>query len=279
MWLKGWSYSLNKSTINFSKFSSEQYQQTPLYEGSQAMLKYLNLKNVLFLDIETVPSVNDHEELPANFKTLFAEKLGRWKKDEQTWHEYYFSKAGIYAEFGKIVCISVGIFQKGKSLEDSRFRVKSFYGDVEKDILTDFAKLLNTNYRQPDNKYLCGHNIKEFDVPFICRRMLIHGIKLPRIIDTAGAKPWEVNHIDTLQLWKFGDYKHYTSLNLLAALFEIPTPKDDISGKDVGRVYWEENDLERIVIYCQKDVVTVARLILKLKGFSALEDERVVTVE
>ena len=126
---------------------------------------------------------------------------------------------------------------------------------------------------------LSGHNIKEFDVPYVCRRMLVNGIKLPNILNIFGKKPWEVLNIDTMDLWKFGDYKSYTSLKLLAALFGIATPKDDIDGSDVGKVFWIDNDLERIVTYCQKDVLTVAQLLLKFKGLPLLDDDQVTIVD
>ena len=126
---------------------------------------------------------------------------------------------------------------------------------------------------------LCAHNGKEFDFPFLARRILVNELPLPAILDSAGKKPWETQYLDTMELWKFGDYKHYTSLELLAALFGIPTPKDDINGADIHRVYWEDHDLERIRIYCQKDVLTIARLFLKFQQQPGIEDEDVVYVE
>ena len=172
-----------------------------------------------------------------------------------------YGRAGIYAEFGKIVCISVGfINERGTGRE---LRVKSFAGEDEKALLTDFAKLLNSHFDLPDN-LLCGHNGKEFDFPYIARRMIINGISIPKILDLTGKKPWEVAHLDTMQMWKFGDYKNFTSLKLLAHVFGIPSPKDDIDGSQVGAVYWEENDIDRIVTYCEKDVVTLVQVYLAL---------------
>ncbi len=234
------------------------------------MLNNLKLENVLFLDIETVPQNSDFSKLNEKFKYLWekkAEILKRNKPDITA--DQLYSSAGIYAEFGKIVCVSCG-FMNGKE-----FRLKSFYGDDERILLIEFAQMLDKHY---DNNYslLCAHNGKEFDFPYIARRMLICGIRIPDILNLAGKKPWEVKHLDTMELWKFGDYKHYTSLELLSAVFDIPTPKDDIDGSQVGHVYWEEKNLERIVEYCQKDVVTIAQLLRKYLGMELLPESDIV---
>ena len=234
------------------------------------MLNDLKLDNVLFLDIETVPQVPTFGELDEKFKYLWekkAEQLKRNKPDSTA--DQLYTSAGIYAEFGKIVCISCG-YMNGKE-----FRLKSFYGDDEKILLSEFAELLDKHY---SNNYslLCAHNGKEFDFPYIARRMLVNGIKLPDIVNLAGKKPWEIRHLDTMELWKFGDYKHYTSLELLAAIFNIPTPKDDIDGSMVGHVYWVEKELDRIVTYCQKDVITIAQLLRKYLGLQLISDADIV---
>jgi len=237
----------------------------------------INKYNILFIDIETVSKEKSYEDLSETFKALWQNKHAQLIKDDsQTPAESYEDRAAIYAEFGKIVCISCGYIAK-ENQKDS-FRIKSFFGENEKTLLQNFAAMLQTNYSDIQSQTLCGHNIKEFDIPYLCRRMLINGIKLPEIININGKKPWEVNFIDTLQLWKFGDYKAYTSLNLLAALFDIPTPKDDIDGSMVGKVFWQENDLDRIKTYCQKDVITVLRLYQKMQGEAYLEDEHVVVI-
>ena len=173
------------------------------------------------------------------------------------------------AEFGKIICISVGFFS------NEILRLKSFFGDDEKQLLTEFNEMMDNHYSHA-KFMLCAHNGKEFDFPYIARRNLINGLRLPKLLDIAGKKPWEVNHLDTMELWKFGDRKNYTSLALLANIFNIPTPKDDIDGSDVARVYWEEKDLDRIVTYCQKDVVTVAKLLLRYKGMSLITDDEII---
>jgi|TARA_B100002003_G_C14119153_1_gene538237 hypothetical protein len=234
------------------------------------MLKDLKLDNVLFIDIETVPQVPDFNNLDDKFKLLWEKKAALlMRNNPDATADKLYSSAGIYAEFGKIVCISCG-FMNGKT-----FRIKSYYGDNEKVLLEDFADLLYKHFNDNYN-LLCAHNGKEFDFPYIARRMLVNGIKLPDIINLAGKKPWEVRHLDTMELWKFGDYKHYTSLELLAALFNIPTPKDDIDGSMVGNVYWVEKDLDRIVKYCQKDVITVAQLLRRYLGLPMISEADIV---
>ncbi len=240
------------------------------------MLEKIPLKNILFLDIETVPQVADFSELPMNMQSLWVKKAARISpNEEKTPNELFFERSGIYSEFGKIVCISAGFFAGDE--DDLSFRCKAFYSDDEAQLMGEFAALLQSRYAEPD-KYLCGHNAREFDFPYIARRMLINQIPLPDILNLPGRKPWEVTLLDTMDLWKFGDYKNYTSLALLAAVFNIPTPKDDIQGEDVARVYWQEQDLKRIAIYCNKDVVTTARLYLKFCLKGNLEDEKVESI-
>lgn len=242
------------------------------------MLESISKYNILFLDIETVSIKKSFNELDVIFKKLWQKKhLTLYRNEEVAFESGFEEKAAIYAEFGKIVCISCGYLTKEEGKE--KLRVKSFYGINEKVILTEFANLLKLNYSDFQNQTLCGHNIKEFDIPYICRRMLINGVDLPDIINIHGKKPWEVNFIDTLQLWKFGDYKAYTSLNLLAALFKIPTPKDDIDGGMVGNVFWVDDDLERIKIYCQKDVVTSVRLFQKLRNENFISDANIQIID
>jgi 3'-5' exonuclease len=236
------------------------------------MLRDIIIENVLFLDIETVPAFESYDKVPDIFKKLWNKKAETFKKDPEDTPESLYSRAGIYAEFGKVICISAGFF-RGKE-----FRIKSFYGDDEYQVLNQFCKLIEA-YFNYEKKMLCAHNGKEFDFPFMARRILVNSLPLPSILDAAGKKPWEVQYLDTMELWKFGDYKHYTSLELLAALFGIPTPKDDISGADVHRVYWQEHDLERIKVYCQKDVLTIARLFLKYQQQPGIEEDNVIYVD
>ena len=230
------------------------------------------LQQIMVLDIETVPQYQSYDEVPEVFKELWEQKTLFQRRDGETAEEYY-PRAGIWAEFGKIVCISVGIFIKTEG--HMGLRVKSFAGDDECKILTDFINLLD---KQPPSLTLCAHNGKEFDIPYICRRTLVNSLCIPPQLNTSGKKPWEVNHLDTMELWKFGDHKSFTSLNLLAAVFNIPTPKDDIKGSDVHWVYWKERDIERIKTYCQKDVVTTAQLLLRFKGLPTLADQHISIV-
>ncbi|MBP6230116.1 MAG: 3'-5' exonuclease [Paludibacteraceae bacterium] len=238
------------------------------------------LDKILFLDIETVPQQFSLTELPESLHNLWSEKIDSLKRrmpdrylDEEGDEEATFRReAGIYAEFGKIVCISVGFIHMKDGVKYCR--IKSFYGSDEKALLTEFSTML-TRFMHTFDHQLCGHNIKEFDVPYIARRMLINGLPLPKAIQVAGKKPWEVKFIDTLELWRFGDYKNYTSLKLLTAIFDIPTPKDDIDGSQVASVYYEENDIERIATYCQKDVVATAQLYLKFCGETMISSEHI----
>lgn len=220
------------------------------------------LKNILFLDIETVPQYKEYDELPESLKKLWNKKALFLKKDDQSAEDVY-QKAGIYAEFGKIICISFGIIIGNRN--NFKLKIKSIYNNNEFEILSEFKQIL-ISLQKKRQFLLCAHNGKEFDFPYISRRMLVNNIKLPRILDIAGKKPWEVKHLDTLELWKFGDYKHYTSLELLCEIFGINTPKDDISGADVWRIYWLDNDLERIKDYCEKDVFALSSLYLKYRG-------------
>ena len=232
------------------------------------MLENIKISNVLFLDVETVPLVYKYADLDENVRKLWDTKF-RYLQTETP--DTLYKKAGIYAEFAKVVCISVGFFN------DETFRVKSFSGTDEKQLLIDFSSLLNEHYNGRDH-LLCAHNGKEFDFPFLCRRILVNGLKLPKVLKIAGKKHWEINHLDTMELWKFGDYKSYTSLNLLASIFNIPTPKDDIDGSDVARVYWEDGDVARIAIYCQKDVITVAQLLLRFKREPLIDKNNIIYI-
>jgi hypothetical protein len=235
------------------------------------MFSKLNFEAILFLDIETVPMVPEYDMLPEQFKKLWDRKAKYLSKSQDDTSDKLFERAGIYAEFGKIICISVGY------MYNRDFRIKSFYGDDELVLLKEFTELLNKYYNRRD-QLLCAHNGKEFDYPYIARRMLINGIPLPGIINIAGKKPWEVAHLDTMELWKFGDYKNYTSLELLSAIFGIPTPKEDIDGSQVAEVYYKDKDLDRIVQYCQRDTLTVAQLMLCYLGKPMIKETDIVFV-
>jgi hypothetical protein len=220
--------------------------------------------NILFLDIETVPQFAAYSLLPVEWKQLWDTKSNSLiKYHEGETNESLYPRAGIYAEFGKIICISCGVIQGSEG--QRKIVIKSFAGDDEKFLLQQFNEMLN-KWVLGEPKYLCAHNGKEFDFPYLCRRMIINGLGIPALLNISGKKPWEVSHLDTLELWKFGDFKSYTSLALLAQSLGIATPKDDIDGSKVWKVYWEEKNLQRIVDYCQKDVVTVAQILLRMNG-------------
>lgn len=238
------------------------------------MLKKIKPENILFLDIETVPEFEEFAQLSEDKQTLYGQKTKYQRKETYSAEEFYES-AGIWAEFGKIVCISVGFFS---SFEKHRtFRIKSFFDDNEHDLLIHFKELLEEHFSKTKH-ILCAHNGKEFDFPYIARRMIINNIKLPEKLNLFGKKPWEIAHIDTLELWKFGDYKHYTSLNLLTNILNIPSPKTDINGSDVAKVYYQEKNLKRIVKYCERDTLAVVQLLLRFSNMELLRDDEVIVL-
>ncbi|MDR0829485.1 MAG: 3'-5' exonuclease [Prevotellaceae bacterium] len=236
----------------------------------------MDLTKILFLDIETVPQTENLSGLSDELQKIWKDKAAVQKQkmpdkfpENLSDDENFFKNAGVYSEFSKIICISVGCFYSKNN--ETFFRIKSFAGDDEKQLLSDFAAMTNKFMRTAEHQ-VCGHNIKEFDIPFICRRLLINDLPIPKSINAAGKKPWETSFIDTLELWRFGDYKNYTSLKLLTAVFGIPTPKDDIDGSQVAEVYYKEKNLARISQYCQKDVLATARLYQKLNSIHIVED-------
>jgi 3'-5' exonuclease len=241
------------------------------------VLPNISLDQLLLLDIETTPGVSSFELLPERMKPLWLDKIAKTAPESADGEDAYADRAGLYAEFGKIVCISVGFFY----VENNRYqlRMKSFCDDDEKVVLNSFLELINKFHVKFPRFQFAGHNIKEFDLPFICRRSVIHQLSLPLPLQLHGFKPWELPMLDTMQLWRFGNYRDYTSLKLLTAILDIPTPKDDIDGSMVGKVYWEERDLERIASYCQKDVIAVAQLVLRFKGVPLLQPDEIVYIK
>jgi len=237
------------------------------------MLANVRPEDILFLDIETVPAASSYSKLDQAFQVHWDKKSKQFRDEEQTADKVY-DRAGIYAEFGKIICISVGLIKEKNPFS---FRLKSFYGDDEKSLLSDFSAML-IKFSKNKEALLCAHNGKEFDYPYIARRMIINGITVPDLLDNAGKKPWEIKLLDTLDLWKFGDYKSYTSLDLLTAILNIPSPKNDIDGSMVARIYHDEHDFPRIVKYCEKDVLAVARVLLKLMNLPGIEEDKIETV-
>jgi len=240
-------------------------------------MQHVLTENLLFIDIETVSEKATYQNLTENWQELWTEKTQRILPSENTAAEFYEQRAGVMAEFAKVICISIGYFKyEGEVMQ---LRIKSFYADEEKKVLQDFIATLNQMEIQNNKWCFAGHNIKEFDIPFLCRRLLINGMPIPEYIDFQNMKPWETNSIDTFQYWRFGDYKNYTSLKLLAAALGIASPKDDIDGSQVGEVYWKENDLQRIVTYCQKDIITTANILLRFKNMPLIEHNNVVFVK
>ena len=234
------------------------------------MLKNVNYSKILFFDIETVPQIFDYNELDERGQRLWDRKTRFIQERENLNAEEVYEKAGIYAEFGKVVCISLGFVLQKEG--ETQIRIKSIANEDEIALLQEFLDLLNSYYNSPDFLF-CAHNGKEFDIPFLCRRILINNLKIPYMLNVSGKKPWEIKHLDTMELWKFGDFKNYTSLDLLTYIFKIPTPKDDMDGGQVAKVFYQDKDLDRIIHYCEKDVIATIQLFRKYQGDSLIEQE------
>lgn len=238
------------------------------------MLDNIRIEDIMFLDIETVPQAPSPDKLDPAMQVLWDKKSKLFRSPEQSAEEVY-ERAGIYSEFGKIICISVGFVRERNPFG---FRLKSFYGDDEKSLLTEFSGVLSKFSKSSKEALLCAHNGREFDFPYIARRMIINSLVIPEILDNAGKKPWEIKLLDTMDLWKFGDYKNYTSLDLLATILGIPSPKDETDGSMVGNIYYIDKNLPRIVRYCEKDVLTIARVLLRFRNLPGISDDRVESV-
>ena len=234
------------------------------------MLKNINYSKILFFDIETVPQTFDYNELDERGQGLWDKKTRFIQEREDLTAEEVYDKAGIYAEFGRVVCISLGFVLQKEG--ETQIRIKSIANEDEIALLQEFLDLLNSYYDSPDFLF-CAHNGKEFDIPFLCRRILINNLKIPYMLNVSGKKPWEIKHLDTMELWKFGDFKNYTSLDLLTYIFKIPTPKDDMDGSQVAKVFYQDKDLDRIIHYCEKDVVATIQLFRKYQGDSLIDEE------
>jgi uncharacterized protein YprB with RNaseH-like and TPR domain len=238
------------------------------------MLENTKVEDVMFLDIETVPGFSSFDLLNPSFQNLWDKKSKQFRTPDQTAGDVY-ERAGIYSEFGKIICISVGLIRERNPFS---LKLKSFYGKDEKTILTEFSGMLLKFCRNNREAVLCAHNGKEFDFPYIARRMIINGLNIPEILDNAGKKPWEVKLLDTMDLWKFGDYKNYTSLDLLTTVLGIPTPKDDIDGSMVAGIFYNNDDIKRIVYYCEKDVLAIARVLLRFMNLPGVDEDKIESV-
>ena len=240
------------------------------------ILQSVNLEDLIFFDIETVPLVEDFAGLPEDLQEIWQQREGGKAPEGMDLAEWYSERAGLFAEFGQVVCVALGFFVRTK--DGLSFRVKTIAHPEEELVLEEFSQVLHKHYPSLARHRLCGHNIKSFDIPYLCRRMLIHGMELHTQLDVAGLKPWEIPHLDTMELWQFGDRRSFASLKLLSAIFGIPSPKTDIDGSEVGRVFWEDNDLERIAAYCARDVVSTARIVLHLRDKKTLPDDAVIVV-
>jgi hypothetical protein len=238
------------------------------------MLDNLKVEDVMFLDIETVPESSAYELLSPAMQNLWDKKSKQFRTSDQTAQDVY-ERAGIYSEFGKIICISVGLVREKNPFS---FRLKSFFGKDEKSLLSEFSVMLTKFSRTSKEAILCAHNGKEFDFPYIARRMIINRLAIPGILDNAGKKPWEIKLLDTMDLWKFGDYKNYTSLDLLTSVLDIPTPKDDIDGSMVAGIFYNEDNLQRIVHYCEKDVLAIARVLLRFMNLPGISEDKIESV-
>ena len=238
------------------------------------MLGNIKIEDVMFLDIETVPESSSYELLNPAMQKLWDKKSKQFRSPEQSGQDIY-ERAGIYSEFGKIICISVGVVREKNPFI---FRLKSFFGKDEKLLLSDFSVMLKKFSGSHKEAVLCAHNGKEFDFPYIARRLIVNGLIIPEILDNAGKKPWEIKLLDTMDLWKFGDYKNYTSLELLTSILGIQTPKDDIDGSMVSDIFYNEDNIERIAGYCQKDVLAIARVLLRFMNLPGIEDANIESV-
>ena len=238
------------------------------------MLANLDFSKIIFIDIETVPCVYHFSEMDERGKELWNKKTRFLQEREGVSPAQLYEKAGIYSEFAKVACISIGLIVQKDG--EQQIRLKSFAGTDEKVLLQEFIDLVETKFAMP-GYMLCAHNGKEFDYPFLSRRIIINGLKLPNLLNIAGKKPWEISHLDTMELWKFGDYKHYTSLELLTYIFDIPTPKDDIDGSQVAAVFYEEGDIDRIIKYCEKDVIATIQLMLRYNGLPLIHEDFMIS--
>ncbi|GAB4130673.1 MAG: 3'-5' exonuclease [Raineya sp.] len=272
------------------------------------MYKQEEICRMLFLDIETARSHKQYEELSEGMRKMWEYKAQNIEPKDGSLSstQKYYEKAAIYAEFGRVICISCGFVFKKEKEEELFFRVKSFYGRDENKILREFKHFLDKNSGKVDGygnlidkagkrifdnngnivskkklmHYIAAHNGKEFDIPYMCRRYLINQIELPQMLELRGKKPWEILHIiDTMEMWKFGDNKNFTKLELLCNVFDVPTPKDDIDGSQVGSVFWEEENYERIAIYCEKDVIATAQLMLRYNLMPLIKEENIQFAE
>lgn len=232
----------------------------------------IETSSLIFIDIETVSSGKTFEDLPEEWKALWEKKFSKSLPDDTSIELYYQQRAALYAEFSRIVCISFGYYNGYR--HEQTLRIKSLCGDNEKELLTDFRDIISGFEKHHKNWIFAGHNIKDFDLPFLSRRLIINSLMLPRSMDFYNLKPWEYHVVDTMNIWRFGDFRHFTSLELMAVSLGIPSPKSDIDGSQVAEIFWQK-DFSRIVEYCQRDVLTVANIIRRLNNQPALTDSQI----
>lgn len=237
------------------------------------------MNDALFIDIETVPSHPGFGSLDPEWQSLWIGKLSKTMPENLSAEDTYQEKAGIMAEFGRVVCIACGYFSEDKNARRTLFKVRAVAGEDEKALLTEWVRMVDKFHAVFPAFRFVGHNIKEFDIPYICRRMMALDIPLPRYLQISGMKPWETNLVDTMQQWRFGDSRHYVSLDLLAHVLGIPTPKEDMDGSQVRHVFYVDKDLERIKKYCIRDVVTTARIMQRFRGLATVGEEDIVIVD
>ncbi len=231
-------------------------------------------KNTLFIDIETASGQKDFALLSNKMQALWLRKAKSLPNPlSVSLEDLYFERAALYAEFGKIICIGMGFLYQDKE-KGICFKVKTIAGDNEEELLSRFISFINDTYKNKELS-LVAHNGKEFDFPYLCRRMLVHSLEIPKQLQLQGKKPWEVVHLDTMELWKFGDRKAYTSLELLTEILGIGEAKSNLSGDKVNETYYKEGNLMVIEEYCKEDVVLVAQLFLRFNFQKKIEPSNI----
>lgn len=230
------------------------------YTASVKALQGIHPRNFLFMDIETA---RIQDKLTTNTELFKSWEYKRRKEGEtlvKDLKKSFEHKAALYAEFGKVVCISIG------KIVDEKLVVQSYYGDDEKEVLEKIKKVLTAFYKKFPDLMLCGHSIIGFDIPFLMRRMIINGIQVPSFLDLTTSKPWTLSDdiVDIAQIWKTTGFYGASLVNMSHAM-GLPSPKEDIDGSMVSDTYYREKDgLKRIVKYCEQDVFATVNIVQKL---------------
>lgn len=233
-----------------------------------------NFKNILFIDIETASGVNTYTTLTENMQKLWLRKARSLMNPlQKPLEDLYFERAALFPEFGRIISIGMGFLFYNKNKELS-LKVKTISNKNEKDLLLEFNQFIESTYPSKELS-LVAHNGKEFDFPYLCKRMLVHQLVIPKALQLQGKKPWEVVHQDTIEWWRFGDKKGYVSLELLAEIMGIGNVKTDLSGDKVNYTFYIEKDLEKIKKYCAEDVITLAQLFLRFNFIDYIQEKNI----